>query len=419
MRPRLRSALFLPAVVALWACVGVRGAAGQPPGMGGPVPVVVAPVAIGEVDTYIFVTGTVAAIEEVTIRAELSEQIVMLRVGEGDPVQLGEVVCELDRTNLLIAVDEARARLAAARAYLEQLRAGSRPQEIAVKEAEVEEQKAIVEKSRLNWKRQEDLLDDDAASREEVDNARLDYLAEKARLDKAMALLSMTREGPRPEEVARAEADVRLRQAELDRAEEKLSNATITSPIPGAVSEKFTDQYAWVRAGDSLLTVVNVGKVKAKIDIPASQRPRVKLMMPVEVRVDPMPDEVFHGFLARINPQADVATRNFPAEVVIDNADSLLSPGMFARMKIITGKEAGVTLVPLDAVVERGRNSFVFVVKAGLARMIRIRPGGATRTHVQVVQGQVNPGDLVVVRGNDLLQDKTPVVLIDESAQMK
>jgi len=387
--------------------------------MGGPVPVVVAPVAIGEVDTYIFVTGTVAAIQKVTIRAEVSEQIIMLKVGEGDPVQLGEIICELDQTNLLIAADEARAGLASARAYQEQLRAGSRPQEITIKEAEVKEQKAVVEKSRLNWKRQEDLLDDDAASQEEVDNARLDYLAEKARLEQAIASLSMTREGPRREEIARAEADVRLRRAELDRAEEDLSSATIISPIPGAVSKKFTDQYAWVSAGDRLLTVVDVSKVKVKVDIPASRRPRVKLMMPVEVSVDPMPDEVFHGFLVRINPQADIITRNFPAEVVIDNPDGLLSPGMFARMKIITGKEADVTLVPVDAIVERGRNSFVFVVKGGLARMIRIETGGITRTHVQVVKGEVEPGDLVVVRGNDLLHDKTPVVVVDESAQMK
>jgi len=411
--------IFIILAVACALVVGADVAGAQPPGTGGPVPVVVAPVAIGEIDTYIFVTGTVAAIAEVTIRAEVSEQIIMLDVGEGDSVELGQIVCELKKRNLLIAGEEAGARLASARAYLEQLRAGSRPQEIVIERAEVEEREAIVEKSRLNWKRQEQLLEEDAASREEVDNARLDYLAEKARLEKAIASLSLAREGPRREEIARAEAEVRLRRAEVARAEEDLSSATIVSPIPGAVSKKFTDEYAWVDAGDRVLRVINVSKVKVKIDIPGSQRPRVRIMMPVEVTADPIPDELFAGLLVRINPQADLKTRNFPAEVVIDNSDCHLSPGMFARMKIITGKQAGVTLVPADAVVERGRNYFVFVVEDRVARMVPIRIGGATRTHVQVVAGEVEPGDLVVVRGNDLLREKTPVVLVDEAAPEK
>jgi HlyD family secretion protein len=413
MEPQhLRAGLLLITFLSLWAATGQNRAAAQAPGLGGPVPVVVEPVAIGEIQTFIFVTGTVAAIEEVTIRSEVSEQIIMLRVSEGDFVQLGEIVCELDKINLLIAVDEARARLASARAYLEQLRAGSRPQEIRIREAEVEERTAIVEKARLRWKRLEQLFGQEAASQEEVDNARLDYVAEKARLESATAALALAREGPRQEEIARAEADARLRRAELDRAEEQLSNATIVSPIPGFISKKFTDQFAYVSVGDNVLTIVNIDQVKIKIDIPGELRPRVKLMMPVEVRVDPMPDQVFNGFLVRINPQADIKTRNFPAEVVIDNMDALLNPGMFARMRIITGKETGVTLVPVDAIVERGRNSFVFVIKEGIARMVRIEPGSATDSHVQVLSGEVRPGDLVVVRGNDLLRDKMPVVIV-------
>ena len=404
-----------PCFVAFLALCAMGGVAnGQPAGLGGPVPVVAAPVAIGDVETYIFVTGSVAPIEEVTIRSEAGEQIIMLEVEEGDSVQLGEIVCELDKTSLLIAVDEVRARLASARAYLEQLRAGSRPQEILIKEAEAEERKAIVEKARLSWKRLKQLLANDAASQEEVDNARLDYLAEQARLAQALASLSLAREGPRREEIARAEADVRLRRAELDRAEQELSSTTIVSPIPGAVSKKFTQQYAWVSVGDRLLTIINASRVKVKIDIPGSRRPGVKPMMPVEVRVDAMPGKTFNGFLVRINPQADKKTRNFPAEVVIDNPFGLLSPGMFARMRIITGKRRGVTLVPLDAVVERGRKFFVFVVKDGLARMVWIETGGTTQDHVQVTRGDVKPGDLVVVRGNDLLRDKTPVTLVEE-----
>ena len=415
MRLHFRSGALLVAVITLSVIIlGCGFARAQVPGFGGPVPVVVAPVTTGEVETHIYVTGSVAPIEEVTIRTEVSEQIIMLKLAAGDGVQLGEIVCELDKTDLLITLDEARAWLASAAAYLEQLRAGSRPMEILIKEAELAERKAIVEKALLNWRRHKQLLDDDAASQEEVDNARLDYLAEKARLEKAEASLALAQEGPRKEEIARAEAEVRFRQAALDRAEEKLSNATIISPIPGAVSETFADQYAWVSVGDRILRIVNVSRVKVRIDIPGAQRPRVKVMMPVEVRVDPMPEKTFSGALVRINPEADLKTRNFSAEVVIDNPYGLLSPGMFARMRIITGRQADVTLVPADAVVERGRNAFVFVVREGAARMVWIETGGTSGKRIQVVRGNVKPGELVVVRGNDLLRDRAPVVIIEE-----
>jgi HlyD family secretion protein len=416
MKPHFRPGHVLVAVFALCPLVCGRGhARAEVPGFGGPVPVVVARVTTGEVETCIFVTGSIAPIEQVTIRTEVSEQIIMLRLSEGDGVQLGEIVCELNKTDLLISVDEARARLASDRALLEELRAGSRPMEIRIKEAEVAERKAAAEKARLNWKRHKQLLDDDAASQEDVDNAHLDYIAHQARLKRAEASLQLAREGPRKEKIARAEADVRLRQAELDRTEEKLSNATIISPIPGAVSKKLADQYAWVNVGDRILKIVNVSRVKVRINIPGAQRPAVKVMMPVEVLVDPMPRKTFSGALVRINPEADAKTRNFPAQVVIDNPYGLLSPGMFARMRIITGRQANVTLVPADAVVERNRNAFVFVVKDGIARKVMIETGATAAERIQVVKGNVKAGDLVVVRGNDLLHDRTPVVVVEEA----
>jgi membrane fusion protein (multidrug efflux system) len=154
--------------------------------------------------------------------------------------------------------------------------------------------------------------------------------------------------------------------------------------------------------------------------------------MPVLVTVDPMSGTVFEGLLARINPQANLRTRSFPAEVLIDNPDRTLKPGMFARMKIVTGEKEGATLAPLDAVVPTGREKLIFVVKDGMAKAVPVTTGAQTRveadkappveqdkeqtrieTHVEILEGDVKPGDMDVVRGNDLLQDNAPVVVLN------
>jgi multidrug efflux pump subunit AcrA (membrane-fusion protein) len=77
----------------------------------------------------------------------------------------------------------------------------------------------------------------------------------------------------------------------------------------------------------------------------------------------------------------------------------------------VTGKIKDVVLVPTDAVVARGRENFVFIVEGPVAKMIPITLGGSRPGFVQIANGAVKPGDAVVVRGNDLLRETTPVVV--------
>jgi membrane fusion protein (multidrug efflux system) len=163
--------------------------------------------------------------------------------------------------------------------------------------------------------------------------------------------------------VALAQASVKAAQAQAQLARNALNDTAIRAPLAGIVSKRH------VQAGEKLapdmpvFTIVNLKQLTLEAQVPASDIPRVKVGQDVSFKVDGYPGRNFGGKVARINPIAEPGSRAMMVYISVDNADSALSGGMFAKGTITTQKSNVVPLIPLAAVRQENNADVVYKVE--------------------------------------------------------
>jgi multidrug resistance efflux pump len=158
--------------------------------------------------------------------------------------------------------------------------------------------------------------------------------------------LALVKAGPRPEDVAIAEAEVDQAEAALARVEVQLARMTLDSPIDGVVTERVVDPGELAAPGSALLNVGDLDQVKLTVFIPETKSGRVKVGQAALVDVDAYPNQTFQGCVTYIAPEAEFTPKNvqteeervnqvFAVEISLDNPGHELKPGMPADAEIM------------------------------------------------------------------------------------
>ena len=176
--------------------------------------------------------------------------------------------------------------------------------------------------------------------------------------------------------------------------ENLVENTRLVSPISGIV------------------TCRNYDPVKLKINVSEALFTKVKKGMEVDFELDVYGDETFKAIVHLIYPTIDPATRTFPVELMIANADERVRPGMFARVRLNYGTETRV-VVP-DRAVQKlvgSGDRYVYVVKDGKAEYRKVTLGQRIGTEYEILSG-VNQGETVVVAGQTRLKNGSKVEIV-------
>ncbi len=193
-----------------------------------------------------------------------------------------------------------------------------------------------------------------------------------------------------------------------------LENTELVSPINGIVTERVYDPGDMYSAADGrILTVMQLDRVKIEINISESYFPQVKNGMPVDVRLDVYPGEVFEGKVSLIHPAIDEATRTFTTEITIPNPGMKLRPGMFSRVTVNFGTAERVMVPDIAIQKQIGSNErYIFVVRDGRASRRIVTPGRVIGDQQEVLSG-ISPGEQVVIAGAQKLVDQALVQVSD------
>ena len=184
-----------------------------------------------------------------------------------------------------------------------------------------------------------------------------------------------------------------------------LENTRLISPINGVVSARNYDS-GDLYGGLPVVTIQQINPVKMKINLSESLFQKVKVGMPVSVKVDAYGDEEFKGRISLIYPTIDGATHTFPVEVQLPNANSRVRPGMYARVTVNFGTSHHV-VVPDEAIFRQqgSGNRYVYVYKDGKVSFIRVETGRHLGNAYELLSGDVQDGDLVATTGLARLKD--------------
>ena len=193
-----------------------------------------------------------------------------------------------------------------------------------------------------------------------------------------------------------------------------LENTILRSPINGYVTARNFDVGDMFAMSAPLFTVQQVVPVKLLVGISESEYTKVKKGDVVSLTVDALPGRSFTGKVNRLYPTINAATHTFNAEVVVQNADRALRPGMFARVKVTFGSNYRVVLPDRCIVKQEGTGQkFVYLLKSDdTVSYVPVTLGRHIGTEYEVVDG-VMEGELVVVKGQATLKDGIKVNVLE------
>lgn len=259
-------------------------------------------------DGTLRLSGTVE-VREVDLAFRVNGRIVARTVDEGQRVEQGAIVANLDAEPYRLALERANAEAAAAEAQLAALRAGTRAQELRAAEAARRSAQQRLSFARAEEKRITDIAARDLASQQALEQARLARQVAEAQLAEADERLALLREGPRAEDIARAEAEWQARLAAASLARQQLDDTRLVAPVSGVVSVRLAEIGEVVQAGQPVLRVAALDTPWVRAFLPEPWLARVQLGQPAQVRVDGLPDTEFQGRLSFISPEAEFTPR--------------------------------------------------------------------------------------------------------------
>lgn len=255
-------------------------------------------------------TGSLRAVNQVSVKARVAGEVREVLVREGEAVKAGQVLIRMDQSDYQARVDQAQGALLAARGQLD-----------------------IATKSRDNNKA---LLDKGFISKNAFDNAESQFGIARANVESA--------------------------RGALDVAQKALADTVIRAPISGLVSSRSVQPGEKVSADNRLLDVVDLSQMELEAAVPAFDISQVALGQEVQVKIEGMP-QLFAGKVVRINPATQSGSRSIMTYIQIENPQGALRVGMFGEARLTMAKKAGVLSVPHSAIRSDGDNTFVYAIE--------------------------------------------------------
>ncbi len=182
---------------------------------------------------------------------------------------------------------------------------------------------------------------------------------------------------------------------------------TIYSSAAGIIRTRNVTEGQYVKAGDALFDVIDLGTVWVEADVFQSEISRIRPGMKAQIVSDALPGVTLRGAVSFVKPQSDPQSRSTPVRVQVENPGMKLRPGMFVRSLFQVPTAANVLVVPRSAVIDTGTDKIVYLaLPDGIFQRRRVQTSSAGKDYYSVVSG-LSEGDRVVTNGSFLVDSQT------------
>jgi len=331
----------------------------------GAVPVVAAQANKGDIGVYFTGLGAVTPIYTVTVKSQIAGYLMQVLYKEGQIVQKGEALAEIDPRPYQVMLENAEAGLARDQANLANAKVDLNRYQTLVPLRAVPEQQ---------------LATQDALVKSE-------------------------------------EGIVKTDQAQIDAAKLDLVYCHITAPITGRVGLRLVDPGNYVTPTDAtgLVVITQIEPISVIFTLPEDQLPAImgRMHAGARLRVDAydreMKTRIAQGWLATVDNQIDPTTGTVKLRANFDNRDGALFPNQFVNAKLLVEEKSGVTLIPTAAVQRNSQQTYVFLVKPDSTVTVTTITIGTVEGDQSEITSGLASGDFVVMTGVDRLQEGTKI----------
>ncbi|MFT0892161.1 MdtA/MuxA family multidrug efflux RND transporter periplasmic adaptor subunit [Pseudochelatococcus sp. G4_1912] len=341
---------------------------GKRSGLPTAMPVSVAAVTTGDIPISLQALGTVTPLATVTARTRVAGQLTHVAFSEGQQVNKGDLLVQVDPRPYELALDQAKSQLMRDQAELAN--------------------------AEMDLSRYQSLVKQNAIPRQQLDtqNATVRQLQATARA-----------------------SETAVRTAELN-----LEYTSTVAPISGRAGLRQIDEGNYVQTGDAngLVTITQMKPISVLFSVPEDQLPVINQrlsageMLPVALYDRNRVHKLAEGRLATLDNQIDVNTGTIRLRAVFDNADETLFPNQFVNVELLVDTMRDAVVIPVSARLTGAPGTFAWLIDKD-AKTVSIRPikTGVSSADTVAVVGGLKPGDLVVTDGSDRLREGMQVVL--------
>ncbi len=354
---------------------GAGATKGGARGPGGPTPVVAAAASQGDIDIIVNGLGTVTPLRTVTVRTRVDGELVRVLFQEGQLVNEGDLLAEIDPRAFQVQLAQAEGQLARDR--------------------------ALLENARLDLERYRTLFKQDSIAKQQVDT--------QASL------------------VRQYEGAAAVDKSQIDSAKLQLAYSRVSAPISGRIGLRLVDPGNIVRAGDQsgLVVITQLQPVAVVYTVPQDLLPQVMKRLqgaePVAVEAwdRDQKAKLADGTLASADNQVDPQTGTVKLKGQLPNDDGALFPNQFVNVRMKLDTLRGAVIVPSAAVQRGAQGMFVYVVRQDNTVALRNVKLGPLDGQRQAIADGLAAGELVVTDGTDRLRPGAPVEVASARPEIK
>jgi HlyD family secretion protein len=370
-------------------------------------------------DTVLQAAGYIVAHHTISVNSKVTGRIAWIGVEKGDKVKAGQVLVRLEDQEFRAQVEQARGAVEMAKARLQQLEHGSRPEEIEQANANLDEALANRANAKATLDRTKPLVVQGVFSKQQLDDAQAKYdaaLQHEQSLEKTYRLSKI---GPRQEEIESARGALHQAQGQLAYAESQLEATQIRAPVTGTILERTAEKGELVTAQfasgadtggprGSVVTLADLTDLQVELDISQNDFAKLGPTQKAVLSTDAYPDREYKGVINEIAPMANRQKATVQVKVKVLNPDDYLRPEENANVRFLADEKSGSrqivssgAVVPISAVHDSGGKRVVVIAFNGhaVAREIKVV---SQRSDGYLVDGLTGGEDVIVNAPADL-----------------
>ncbi|PYX21647.1 MAG: efflux RND transporter periplasmic adaptor subunit [Acidobacteria bacterium] len=373
--------------------------------------------------------GYIVAHHKINVNSKVTGRVKWIGVEKGDKVKEDQVLVRLEDDEFRAQYDQARGAVENARAYYEELQHGSRPEEVQQAQHNLDEARATAANDKVTLDRTRELYGQGVLSKQSLDDATAKYESDQQRMNSLNQAFTLSKLGPRAEEIARAKGALLQAEGQAAYAKSLLDATVIRAPVTGTILERkvekgelLTAQFASTAEGGpqgSVVALADLNDLQVELDIAQNDFSRLKPRQKGIVTVDAFPNLKWEGEIAEMSPEANRQKATVQVKVQIKKPDEHLRPDMNATVKFLAddnkngNQGPGGAIVPANAVRDRDGKKVVFLVLNGKVVMKQVKIL-SQRSDGYLVDGPIN-GENVITSGPENLKDGQSVKVKGQS----
>ena len=411
LTPTLRNLLLLTAACGL-AVSGCSKKDDEEKKAEAPAPVQVTAVTQDTIRRMVEADGVLYPLDQASIMPKISAPVQKFLVSRGDHVKANQLVAVLENRDLSASAAESRGLLQQAESNLRSTSDASIPEQVIKAQTDVQADQQVLDAAQRVLDSRKKLLEQGAIARKLVDDAEVSYAQAKGQLEAAKEHLKSLQSVGKEELVKSAQAQVEAARGHLQSAEAQVSYSEVRSPISGVIADRPLYAGEMASAGAPLLTVMDISRVVARVNVPQAQAGAIKLGQTATI-TQTGSDDKLEGKVTVVSPATDPNTTTIQVWITAANPGERFKPGTGVHASILTDTIRNASIVPASAILpgEEGGTAVLTVGSDSVAHLRPVEVGVRYGDKVQIVSG-VNPGDEVVTVGGLGVDDKAKVKIV-------